>query len=337
MAEMFGCAPSLATLAGMTRKIAEIIAPSLEDVVKALSGLRSRTSTRPVSGSPGSWPGSIRRPPGNSRWSPCTLSAAPRAWTPPGYCRRFARIACYDAWKPYDGYDSAAGRALCNAHLLRELTAVTETGTADDVIWARQAIDALLELKQASDAARAAGHRAIDAEVLESTAAGSATVLALNAARRSKLQRKRHAWRPGCATAGTTTCASPMTCGFLRQHEAQQIIRMSKLRIKVSGCMRSMTGIEAFCAIRSYLATAPATASPGSPTPHKPALQQSADHPGHTRDLSSYSRVSVSCNVTPERRRCRDEAPAGWVPSGTLRGGVRGNEKVPRVARSRWL
>lgn len=110
-----------------------------------------------------------------------------------GVLPAFARIACHDAWKPYHGYDSAAGRALCNAHLLRELTAVTETGTADDVIWARQAIDALLELKQASDAARAAGHRAIDAEVLESAAAGSATGLALNAARRSKLQRKRHA------------------------------------------------------------------------------------------------------------------------------------------------
>jgi hypothetical protein len=31
---------------------------------------------------------------------------------------------------------------------------------------------------------------------------------------------------------------------------------MSKLRIKVSGSMRSLAGAEAFCAIRSYLATA---------------------------------------------------------------------------------
>jgi transposase len=37
---------------------------------------------------------------------------------------------------------------------------------------------------------------------------------------------------------------------------AEQAIRMCKLRIKISGCMRSMTGAEEFCAIRSYLATA---------------------------------------------------------------------------------
>jgi transposase len=29
-----------------------------------------------------------------------------------------------------------------------------------------------------------------------------------------------------------------------------------KLRIKISGCMRYMTGAEEFCAIRSYFATA---------------------------------------------------------------------------------
>jgi len=39
-------------------------------------------------------------------------------------------------------------------------------------------------------------------------------------------------------------------------NSAEQAIRMSKLRIKGSGCMRSMAGAETFCVIWSYLATA---------------------------------------------------------------------------------
>jgi hypothetical protein len=44
---------------------------------------------------------------------------------------------------------------------------------------------------------------------------------------------------------------------------AEQAIRMSKLRIKISGCMRSMAGAEEFCAIRSCLATAARHGIPG--------------------------------------------------------------------------
>jgi hypothetical protein len=76
-----------------------------------------------------------------------------------GVLPAFGGIACHDAWAPYDCYAGVAGHALCNAHLLRELTAVTETGADGDVIWARQAIDALLALKKATDQARGRARR----------------------------------------------------------------------------------------------------------------------------------------------------------------------------------
>ena len=189
-----------------------------------------------------------------------------------GVLPSFAGIACHDAWKPYDGYHDVAGHALCNAYLLRELTAVTETGTADDVIRARQAIDALLELKQAADAARAAGQDAIHAEVLEKhgrwfrDAAGAGIVL--DAARRAKLQKKRHtlAARMAGRADDYLRFAHDLQVPF-DNSEAEQVIRMSTLRIKVSGCMRSMHGAEAFCAIRSYLATPPRHQLAGRPHP----------------------------------------------------------------------
>jgi hypothetical protein len=52
-----------------------------------------------------------------------------------GVLPAFAGIACHDAWAPYDTWDNVAGHALCNAHLLGELAAVTETGTDLDVTW----------------------------------------------------------------------------------------------------------------------------------------------------------------------------------------------------------
>jgi transposase len=173
-----------------------------------------------------------------------------------GVLPSFAGIAVHDAWAPYDAFGNVAGHALCGAHVLRELIAVTQTGTDLDRTWAQQAIDALLALNEAAEAARAAGQDAIDAETRDKHEdwyrKAAATGIALNTARSGKLQQKRHA---------LATRMKDREGDYLRfardlRNAAEQAIRMSKLRIKISGCVRSMAGAEEFCAIRSCLATA---------------------------------------------------------------------------------
>ena len=261
MADLFGCAPSPGALASMAGRIARAAGPAIEVIRRALAGADvahfDETGFR-VAGKL-AWVHSA------SSGRHVLVTVHPRrgkdGMDAAGVLPAFAGIACHDAWAPYDCYDAVAGHALCCAHVLRELTAVTETGAGSDITWARQATDALSALKKAADAARAAGPDAIGAEILDEhsrwfrQAAYAGT--ALNAARRTALQKKRH------ALASRMTARGPDYLRFAADlrvpfdnNEAERVIRMSKLRIKVSGCMRSMKGAEIFCAIRSYLATA---------------------------------------------------------------------------------
>ncbi|MDT5024315.1 MAG: transposase [Micromonosporaceae bacterium] len=79
----------------------------------------------------------------------------------PGY----PGAAVHDAWAPYDCYEQAT-HVLCGAHLVRELVAATEND-ADAAIWAKQAIHALLALKDAADTAVTTGSAGIEATVLD--------------------------------------------------------------------------------------------------------------------------------------------------------------------------
>jgi transposase len=233
LGEMFGCAPSPGAIAAMTAKVAGIIAPATDAIARAL-----------IAADVAHFDETGFRVAGKLAWVHFASSGkfvldavhgkrGRQGMDAAGVLPSFAGIACHDAWAPYDGYDGVAGHALCGAHLLRELTAVTGTGTADNVIWAREAIDALLELNQAADAARAAGHDVIDVEILDKhgrwfrDAADAGIVL--NVARRSKLQRKRHA---------LATRMRDRADDYLRfahdlrvpadNNEAEQVIRMSK-------------------------------------------------------------------------------------------------------------
>jgi hypothetical protein len=95
-----------------------------------------------------------------------------------GVLPAFTGVAVHDAWSPYDTY-AAATHALCNAHVQRELVAVFEDVPEGQWNWARQAHDALLELKSLVAQARAAGLATVEAGVRDTLISRlrSATVL----------------------------------------------------------------------------------------------------------------------------------------------------------------
>ena len=179
-----------------------------------------------------------------------------------GVLPAFGGIAVHDAWAPYDSYTHAT-HALCNAHLLRELQAVTDTTGDGRWCWATQASDALRAMKNLVDAAHAADGTLATLDAARLAQARhlfhSAVVIGANdtKTRATKLMAKHHALarrlldRQADYLRFTTDVRVPFD-----NNTAERDIRMIKLRQKVSGCLRTLTGAEQFCAIRSYLATA---------------------------------------------------------------------------------
>ncbi|MGA8460710.1 MAG: IS66 family transposase [Streptosporangiaceae bacterium] len=172
----------------------------------------------------------------------------------------FAGVAVHDAWSPYDGYASAAHQ-LCCAHALRELQAVADTAPAGAWCWATQAADALTAMQKLVSEATAQGHDTVDGTALAAQvhAYRSAAVIGASqtAARAGQLMRKHHALarrlidRQDDYLRFTSDFRAPPD-----NNGCERDIRMAKLRQKVSGCLRTMTGARQFCAIRSYLSTA---------------------------------------------------------------------------------
>jgi transposase len=197
LSDMFGCAPSPGALAAAARKTAGFLAPALAAITRHLIAAEvvhfDETGFRTA---------------GKLAWAHSASAGKHALFTvhakrgkdgmkAAGVLPSFAGIAVHDAWAPYDTFGNVAGHALCGAHVLRELVAVTEAGTDLDRTWAQQAIDALIALNEAAEAARAAGQDAIDGETRDKHEdwyrRAAATGIALSAARQGKLQQKRHA------------------------------------------------------------------------------------------------------------------------------------------------
>jgi transposase len=179
-----------------------------------------------------------------------------------GVLPRFARVAVHDGWSPYWRYDQVT-HALCGAHLLRELEAITdEPGQG----WAAGMAELLVDVKLVADRARAAGCGRVDDDVRARLhgryqrllADGQAANPPPRAARRGRPRRSpaanllarldRHRDE---VLRSLEDCRVPFD-----NNQAERDLRMVKLQQKISGCWRSLAGAAAFLTVRSYLSSA---------------------------------------------------------------------------------
>ncbi|WP_133806164.1 IS66 family transposase [Kribbella caucasensis] len=261
LAELFGTPVSEGTVTTMTRRAAD----GLDDF---LDIVRDRIAGSEVAG----FDETGLRVAGKLHWVHCARTGKYTLITchtkrgkagidDAGVLSRFGGIAVHDAWAPYDTY-AGVEHQLCCAHALRELAGVTETAQADtEWCWATQVADALVAMQQLVSQAIATGAETVDPAALgtqihlyrsaaqigvtQTTARSDAAMKKHNALARRLINRQDDYLR------FTTDWQIPAD-----NNGSERDIRMIKLRQKVSGCLRTLTGAQQFCAIRSYLSTA---------------------------------------------------------------------------------
>ena len=260
LGELFGIPCSSGTVAALTARAARRLDGFLEHV-------RGQIAVSEVAGSDETG----FRVEGRLAWVHCArtgkytlLMVHPKRGTKAmeamGVLPRFAGVAVHDAWAPYDTYP-AADHQLCCAHALRELQAVTDAAPQGQWCWAAQAAEALTAMQQLVSEAIRHGQDVADPAALAAQVRlfrSAALIGAAQAAARSGALMKKHN-----ALARRLLDRQHDYLRFTADYRAppdnngtERDIRMAKLKQKISGCLRTMTGARQFCAIRSYLSTA---------------------------------------------------------------------------------
>ncbi len=183
-----------------------------------------------------------------------------------GILPNFQGILVHDHWKTYFNYNDCQ-HALCNAHHLRELIYLEEQYQQS---WARDMIDLLCEIhttvettKQQSDHLPLAQQEAFNKRYDEIVAAGYAAnppPLVDPSAPKKRGRRKQSPMR------NLLDRFRDYKADILRfmtdfrvpfdNNLAESDIRMGKLKQKISGCFRTLTGAKGFASVRSYISTA---------------------------------------------------------------------------------
>lgn len=259
---LWGHAPSGRTLVDAAKRVSEIVVPVLETIRDALH----RASV--VQGDETGF--RVER---NLWWM---HTATTDGWTLYGLHRKRGYegidslgvmtgrqgVAVHDFWKPY--YRCGGRHALCNAHLLRDLTGLYEvTGES----WVAQVRDLLVDMHGAAIAARDSGQDRVAPDRYASYNALYDTVVHHGRQRHPEPEpsgRRGRVKRDLAQNLLTRleTHRSEILAFFddipipFDNNAAERALRMMKVKLKVSGSFRSEEGGRIFAAVRSYVVTA---------------------------------------------------------------------------------
>lgn len=268
MSDWLGAPISTGTLAAFMSRSGEDLAPFLDEV-------HAQITASPVA----YFDETGARAAGKLRWLFCSSTRRATFYSlhdrrgfagldHAGVLPNFTGVAVHDGFKPYRNYPNAQ-HALCNVHHRRELLGVIEQAAGDPKqAWAVQMDTFLRELHATVEQARASGRDRLEPDELAGHEAAYEQIIALGnnhnpagtipTGKRGlirqtlarnllvRLDRDREA---------VLRFAHDFRVPF-DNNQAERDIRMIKLQQKISGCWRTITGAEAFLALRAYLSTA---------------------------------------------------------------------------------
>ena len=182
-----------------------------------------------------------------------------------GVLTEFDGIAVHDCWSPYWKY-SGITHAVCNAHLLRELTGVEQY--SPDHKWALEFKTLLRSMKKARDKAAAKGKTELSYYYLHKFDTEYDRLMKLadeecplpSAPPQKKKGRKKKGKERALIERLMALKAS--VCLFIRNfdvpfdnNQAERDVRNVKTKTKVSGCFRTEGGAQDYLDIMSYIST----------------------------------------------------------------------------------
>lgn len=179
-----------------------------------------------------------------------------------GILPKFKGKAVHDGFKSYNQYECSHN--LCNAHHLRELVFIHERFNQP---WAEQMTQLLCKINDSVKASKLEGKTALETSIIKGFESEFQTIIDSGCKSNPEVI-------PEIKTKGRLKRTKPLNLilrldlqrkqalGFMYDFDvpfdnnlAERDIRMTKLKLKISGTFRSETGAYAFARIRGYIST----------------------------------------------------------------------------------